>query len=130
VLGPAALLTGCGEEHHPIGRRPAQPIMVTARIGGKRVEVSPASFGAGPVEVLVSNQSGRAQHLTFATDETGGGPAGIRSSTAVPLGGTAQIQVSPRRGRYLLSVRDRGVRPASIHVGKPRRSSPDAGTRP
>ena len=127
VLGPAALVAGCGESHHAIGTRPPEPITVTALIDGSRVKASPASFGAGPVVVLVSNQSGRAQRMTF--ESAGSGP-GIRSSTAVPLDGTAQLQVSPKRGSYQLSVRDQGIHPASIKVGDKRRSAQNTLLRP
>ena len=127
VLGPAALVAGCGESHHAVGSRPPDPITVTALIDGGHVKASPASFGAGPVVVLVSNQSGRPQLMTF--ESAGSGP-GIRSSTSVPLDGTAQLQVVPKRGSYQLSVRDRGVRPASLHVGRERRSAQNVLLRP
>jgi hypothetical protein len=120
VLGAAALLAGCGESHHRNDLRPAEPITVTALIDGHRVKVSPAKFGAGPIMLLVSNQSGRPQRIVFETDASG---PGIRAATAVPLDGTAQLQVSPKRGRYLVGVRDRAVHSASVRVGAPRKSA-------
>jgi hypothetical protein len=130
ALGAAAMLAGCGDSQHRDGTRPPSPISVTTLIDGKRVKVSPTSFGAGPVTFIVSNQSGRNQQLTFEPDETGGGPAGRRASTSVPLGGTAQLQVQPGTGSYVLSVRDRGIDPASIKVGAKRRSAQDDLLRP
>jgi hypothetical protein len=127
VLGPAALFAGCGEERHANDYRPPEPITITALIDGKHVRVSPAKFGAGPIMLLVSNQSGRAQKLTFETASSG---TGIRSSADVPLDGTAQLQVSPKRGDYQLSVRARGVKPAAVHVGAPRASSQNDLLRP
>jgi hypothetical protein len=130
ALGAAAVLAGCGESHHRNDLRPAEPITVTALIDGHRVKVSPTKFGAGPIMLLVSNQSGRPQHLTFQTNETGGGPPGIRASTPVPLHGTAQLQVSPKRGSYVVAVHDHAVRSASVRVGAARRSSQDQLLRP
>jgi hypothetical protein len=126
ALVAAALLAGCGESHHRDGTRPAAPLTVTARIGTNGVQVSPRKVGAGPLVFIVSNQSGRSQRLTFQTDETGGGPAGMKASTAVPLGGTAQLQVNPGSGSYVLGVRDRTVKPASIKVGAKRPSAQNA----
>jgi hypothetical protein len=123
ALAAAALIAGCGESQHRNGTRPASPVTITAVIRGKAVQVSPRSVGAGPIEFLVSNQSGRTQQLTFETDDTGGGPAGIRASTTVPLAGTAQLQVSPKSGAYVLDVRDRSVADAPIKIGPKRQSA-------
>jgi hypothetical protein len=130
ALGAAALLAGCGESQHHDGTRPPSPVTITTRIGGNRVQVSPGRVGAGPVVFIVSNQSGRPQRLTFQTDETGGGPAGIRASTAVPLDGTAQLQANPRSGSYELGVSDRRVQAASIHIGPKRKSAQNQLLRP
>lgn len=127
VLGPAALVAGCGESHQTVGTRPPDPVTITALIDGSRVKVSPASIGAGPIVVLASNQSGRAQRMTF--ESAGSGP-GIRSSTAIPLDGTGQIQVDPKTGSYQLSVGDRRVRPASLKVGDERKSAQNVLMRP
>jgi hypothetical protein len=123
ALGAAVLVAGCGESRHHDGTRPATPVSVTTLINGKQVKVSPTRFGAGPVTFIVSNQSGRAQRLTFEPDDTGGGPPGRRASTTVPLDGTAQLQVQPRTGSYVLSVGDDGIDPASIKVGAKRPSA-------
>jgi hypothetical protein len=116
---------GCGSDHKFANRpRPPEPITITAAIDHHRVRVSPATFGAGGITVLVSNQSGAAQELTFETDEVAGPPDAIRKSVGpVADGDTAQLQVDPPRpGTYRLSVRDAAIRPATIKVG-PRRPS-------
>ena len=124
ALGASAVLVaGCGESQHRDGTRPPSPVTVSTLIDGKRVKVSPTKVGAGPVVFIVSNQSGRAQRLTFEPDDTGGGPPGRRASTAVPLDGTAQLQASPGKGSYRLSVRDRKVSAATIAVGPKRQSA-------
>jgi hypothetical protein len=106
--------------------RPAAPITVTAAIDKSRVRVSPEKFGAGPITVIVSNQSGSEQQITFETDEVGGTQAGIRKSVGpVADHDTATLQVDPRKGTYRLSVKDRAVQPAQLTVGAPRKSSQD-----
>jgi hypothetical protein len=116
---------GCGSDQGEFANkpRPAEPITVTAAIDRDRVRVSPATFGAGGITVLVSNQSGAAQELSFETDEVAGPPDGVRKSVGpVADGDTAELQVVPRQGTYRLSVKDPAIRPAAIKVGPPRPS--------
>jgi hypothetical protein len=126
ALALALGAAGCGGDSGKFANkpRPASPITVTAAIDKSRVRVSPPKFGAGPVTIIVSNQSGAAQQVTFETNEIGGTEGGIRKSVG-PVGDTdtATLQVDPRQGTYQLSVKSKSVRPAAIAVGKPRASA-------
>jgi hypothetical protein len=121
----AAAAAGCGSDRasYRNDARPPAPITVTGRIGATGIEISPKSFGAGPVTILVSNQTAASQVLTFETDEVGGTTVGMRRS-AGPVGpeGTVQIKADPRQGTYRLAVRDRAIKPVAITVGAPRPS--------
>jgi hypothetical protein len=127
ALALAGTAAGCGGDSKFANKpRPAVPITVTAAIDKSRVRVSPEHFGAGPITLIVSNQSGAAQDVTFETDEVGGTEGGIRRSAGpVADHDTATLQADPRPGTYRLSVRSRTIKPASIQVGKPRPSSQD-----
>jgi hypothetical protein len=126
ALGLGAAGCGSGGGSFANEPRPPSPITVTAAISGDRVRVSPTTFGAGPITVIVSNQSGAEQTVTFETDEIGGSASGIRRSAGpVSDQDTTSFNVDPRQGTYRLSVGDKGIRPAAIEVGKPRRSSQD-----
>ncbi len=71
-----ALVAGCGgDSDYANNPRPPAPINVTAAITNSKVSVSPQRFGAGPIVLIVSNQSSRAQEVTFETDELGGSRA-------------------------------------------------------
>ena len=101
--------------------RPPPPINVTAAITNSQIKVSPRRFGAGPIVLIISNQSSDAQSVTF---ETGGGESGIRQTTsAINPAGTAQLQIEVRQGTYQLSVEDHRIRPAAVRVGRRRASS-------
>ena len=65
----ALALAGCGgdEEYTNEPRSPA-PINVTAAITEKKLAVSPRRFGAGPINLIVSNQTEDARSVTFETD--------------------------------------------------------------
>ena len=123
----ACALAGCGGgEDYANKPRPASPINVTAAISDAKVSISPRTFGAGPIVITVSNQTGRPQRLTIETDEIGGSQAGIRETTE-PIGprGTTTLTVDVRQGTYSVSTGSRGISPASVRVGKARKSAQD-----
>lgn len=120
-----AALPACGEEEDHVNReRPAASINVTAAIIDGRINVSPERFGAGPIRLIVTNQTQSAQALTFETDEVGGDQPGItRKTSPINPSGTATLELDVRRGDYAISTDDGGVRPATVKVGSPRPSA-------
>jgi hypothetical protein len=128
VLAAALLAAGLGacgaKEDYKNTPRPPSPINVTAAIDDHQVRVSPLTFGAGPVVILISNQSGAAQKVTFETDELGASTGGIRRSTGTiePLS-TGQLKVDAPEGSYTLSASAGDVAPATLEVSKRRRSA-------
>ena len=126
--GLAGTTLGCGSSSsYQSKERPPTPINVTAAIQDNRILVSPKSFGAGPIILIVSNQSSSAQALTFETN-TLGGSAGIRQTTSpINPSGTATLKVDEvRRGSYEVRVSDRSVQPAQVRVGAPRKPATNA----
>ena len=123
----ASLLAGCGgsEGDYANKPRPAPPINVTAAISDKKISVSPKEFGAGPVTIIVSNQTGAKQTVTLETDELGGSGPGLKESSD-PIGprGTGTLTVDVREGSYALSVSD-GPKAAKFDVGPARKSGQD-----
>jgi hypothetical protein len=120
-----ATLTGCGGGgDYANDPRPPAPINVTAAITNSRVSVSPQHFGAGPIVLIISNQSSRAQEVTFETDELGGSePGRTFSTTPINPRGTATLKVDVRKGDWKLGTKDGGIRAAAVSVGKPRKSA-------
>jgi hypothetical protein len=117
VLGVA----GCGEEDHANRDRPAASINVTAAIADGAIHVSPREFGAGPIRLLVSNQTASAQELTF---ETGGDASGVtQTTTPIDPDGTATLEVDVTEGEYEISTADDKVKPVAVAVGAPRPSA-------
>jgi hypothetical protein len=128
AAGALLVTAGCGSDQpeYTNAPRPPAPITVTAAINEDRIRISPDSFGAGPITIIASNQSGAVQELTFETDEVGGTKGGIRRSSApVPDQSTTELQANPRQGTYRLSVPDKAIAPAQITVGAPRPSAQD-----
>jgi hypothetical protein len=121
------LLVGCGEDdaaEYGNKPRPPAPINVTAAIDSDRVRVSPRAFGSGPVVIIISNQSGAPQTVTFETDEIGGDSGGIQRSTPeIAARSTGQLQVDPPEGTYRLSASAGDITPAALRVGERRPSA-------
>jgi hypothetical protein len=106
--------------------RPPAPINVTAAITDSRVSVSPRRFGAGPILLIVSNQSSSAQKVIFQTDELGGSEPGRKfDTTPINPRGTASLKVDVREGEWKLSTDDGAIRAAAVTVGRERRSAQD-----
>ena len=125
LIGSA--LAACGDEGGDYANkpRPATPINVTAAISDKKISISPKQFGAGPVVIIVSNQTGAKQTVTLETDELGGSGPGLKE-TSDPIGprGTGTLKVDVREGTYALSTSD-GPKPAKLDVGPDRKSAQD-----
>jgi hypothetical protein len=118
------IAAGCGDDTSYKNKlKPPEPINVTANVSNSRVSVSPNAFGAGPIVLIITNQTTRRQDVTLETDALNGKP-GIKQSTSItPQGGTAQLQVDVTEGNYSLRVDDDSVSPAKIAVGSQRGSS-------
>ncbi len=127
ALGVVALAAGCGEEDdYENEARPPTPIVVSASIGEDRVSVSPRRFGAGPITLIVANQTESAQELRLETDEIQGSQAGIERKTGpISPGETASLKANLREGTYRVGVDGNGIDEAALDVGKSRESAQD-----
>ena len=125
----AALVTaaGCGGgDDYANNPRPPAPINVTAAITDSKISVSPMRFGAGPIVLIISNQSSSAQKVTFETDELGGSRPGRKfNTTPINPRATATLKVDVRQGDWKLSTSDGGIRAAAVTVGRKRKTAQD-----
>ncbi len=118
---------GCGSEADYANEpRPATPINISAAITDDRITVSPRRFGAGPVVLLISNQTSRAHRVTVESDTFGDRDPGIRQRTSpINPDGTATLKIDMARGRYMVTVDGDGIDDATVRVGRDRASSSD-----
>ena len=131
VLGTTAtalLVAGCGtQSDYKNNPRPPSPITITAAISGGRVEVSPRHFGAGPITLVVTNQTGRLRDLVLeSASQPGSGKTGLPAQHTGPINpqGTASLKADLQQGRYTVSVRaGHAIRPARLVVGRKRPSA-------
>jgi hypothetical protein len=116
------LVAGCGASNdYKNEPRPPAPIVVTASINKNQVAVSPKRFGAGPITLIVTNQTGASQQLTV---EVNSGQAGFKGRTG-PINprDTGQLKADLARGTYSVHVDGNSIRPAQLTVGRERASA-------
>jgi hypothetical protein len=116
------LVAGCGASNdYKNEPRPPAPIVVTASINKNQVAVSPRRFGAGPITLIVTNQTGASQQLTL---EVNSGQAGFKGRTG-PINprDTGQLKADLARGTYSVHVDGNSIRPAQLTVGRERASA-------
>ena len=118
-------LASCGDDSdYANNPRPPEPIVISASINNGKVSVSPQSFGAGPVTLIVANETERAQEITLETDEIGGSSPGITQKTGpINPGDTASLKADLKTGTYRVAAGDDGIKAAALDVGKSRPSA-------
>jgi hypothetical protein len=117
LCGAALLISSCGGSDDRNANRPPVPINVSVQLSARKVSVSPNKFGAGPITLLVANQSGASQTLTID------GPRVRQSVGPINPEDTATLKVTVDPGDYTVSTdQSAGLRPARLRVG-PKRPS-------
>lgn len=115
----AVAAAGCGSDSNQAELRAANPISITAYITNDEVRVQPKTFGAGPVNFSISNQSTKAVSFTLQ------GPVNS-SSNPIPAGGTGNLKVDLEAGDYQVTGGSRSAaNPQVLAVGPERESAQD-----
>jgi hypothetical protein len=115
-------LTGCGrvdQSEKPNGSRPPATLQLSAAITNRAVNLSPAEVGAGPVRIVITNQSDKSVKATLAPTAAGGSRT---TRDAIPPGGVAAIQGTVTPGSWRIQV-GQGIDSARLKVGRERDSS-------
>jgi len=122
LAGSVGALAACGSEDFKNRPRPAIPRELTGVIQDKKVTVSPAKVGAGPILITISNQT-KAAHTVILEGET------IREQVGPvnPLD-TATIQKTLKPGGYEVRAGSRKavareIKAAKLTIGKERANS-------
>lgn len=110
VLVGAAALAGCGEKREPRANvdRPALPVSISVLLTKDAVRMSPRSVGGGPVELIISNRSGKPREIVLETADAPGGEVGEVALRTTPIsdGETSQAQALVEPGAYELRAGD------------------------
>jgi len=125
AISVALLVGGCGSsDDYANDPRPPRPENVSVSVTDSRVLVSPRAIGAGPVVLIVANQSSGSRDLRLEAPE-GSSSACVDTDTASgPINpmDTAKLSVDLVEGDCVVTV-GRGTRPATLTVGRERVSA-------
>ncbi len=125
VVAGALLVAGCGGgKHFENKARPAAPIQLTGVVRDNQVDISPKRVGAGPVILIVSNQTDLAHTITLEGEGT--------TDTVGPIQplDTAKLQQTLKPGSYTLKAGSeqasaQSIAPGRVTVTRDRQSSSD-----
>ena len=104
--------------------RPPVSIQLTGVINNKAISVEPNKFGAGPITLVIQNLSSQSHTVTIE-----GGPHNTTEQVGpISPQDNAPIQVTLEQGTYTVKAgSDKAaastIKPATLHVGRPRPSS-------
>jgi hypothetical protein len=126
VAGLLAVLgvTACGSntKDYANNPRPASPIVVTAAINGDAVALSPKKIGAGPISLIIANETQAAQQVTLESE--GLDKKGLKQETApINPAETATLKADIAEGSYTVHVAGDGIKAARLQVGAKRPSA-------
>lgn len=115
---------GCGEDDFENEPRAPVPVSLTGVIKEDRVTISPSREGAGPFEIIISNQTDTAHTITLAGESIRERIGPVNPSDT----GTIQKTLTP--GTYEVRAGSaravpREIQPAELRIGDPRPSSND-----
>jgi hypothetical protein len=118
LVALACVGAGCGSDDEARSeQRPPVPINISVNVDEQGITASPARFGAGPITLLVANQSGAAQTLTID------GPRLRRSAGPINPKDTATVRLRVEPGEHTVSAEESaGLREARLVVGPERPS--------
>ena len=99
LLAGAVLVVGCGGGSHFKNKaRPPVPVQLTGVVSDRGVQISPHRVGAGPVILIVSNQTNGAHTITLEGNGT--------TDTVGPINpmGTGKLQQTLSPGHYTVKA--------------------------
>jgi hypothetical protein len=119
----AVLIAGCGGSDFKNHPRPAVPIQLTGVITDKNITVSPGKFGAGPITLVISNQTQKSHSVTLEPAPLNNQSAPTQTVGPINPLDTANIQQNMTEGKWVVRVSSDGIKPATLTVGPKRASS-------
>jgi hypothetical protein len=124
ALAVAVVAAGCGDGGHRYANkpRPASKILISGSINARNIAIAPYRFGAGPIDLLVTNQTGAPQRVTLESLDQD--KPGLEQQTA-PINprDTAHLSADVTPGNYRVAVDGDGIRSARLVVGRARPSA-------
>lgn len=116
---------GSGDVDYANADRPPASVAITIMLDGGTVAVSPDRVGAGPVLLLIANESGRSRDVTLTAPDGADASCVAHDASSGPISpeGTARISLPLVQGTCEIGVADGALEPARLRVGAERPSA-------
>ena len=113
-----AVTVGCSDSPRESRNRPPIPMNVTVSVQPGKITMSPTKLGAGPISLVITNQSGDPLTIKIV------GETLRKAQGPIPNRGTAQLKALLEPGEYeLTAAGDNSIDPIRLQVGPERHSS-------
>src|SRR6266851_2497093 len=113
----ATVAVGCGTtKNYANNPRPAEPIVVAAAIAPGGISVSPATFGAGLVQLVVTNLTNNSVQLEIVSGSRSAQRSVLQQTGPINPQDTAQVKLQLGTGAYTIRVVPRRVKDAVLKV--------------
>jgi hypothetical protein len=123
AVSAAFVLSACGSSSSYKNQpRPPQTLVITASILPNKVSVSPTKFGAGPVSLVVANETDASQRISIVR-QVNGQPQANEQTGPINPHDTATLKADVDEGDYEIRVEGDGIKPAKLSVGTARPSA-------
>jgi hypothetical protein len=128
VAATALLVSACGSSTGTFANKPPapEPITITGQVNNSRVLISPTTFGAGPINLVLTNAASRS--VSLAVQDASGHSVANLQSINPQTPGEVKFNIAP--GDYAVIASDAGIRPAELHVGSERPSAANGTVQP
>jgi hypothetical protein len=124
AVAAVVAVAGCGSSgSYKNDPRPPAPLVITAAILPDKVSVSPSHFGAGPVSLVVANETGASQQIKIVQQVNGQTRELPDQTGPINPHDTASLKANIDQGDYLVKVVSAGIKPAKVSVGPTRASA-------
>lgn len=126
MLVLAGLVAGCGSsDDYANADRPPAPVSIAIAVTQTRVQVSPSRVGAGPVVLLIANESDRSRDVTLTAPVGSSSSCVADDTSSGPINpqGAARMQLRFVQGTCEVGVADGELPPARLVVGAERASA-------
>jgi len=127
AMALAATIAGCGSSggSYANASRPPEPIAVSVYLTDARVSISPSHIGAGPVLLLIANESTRSRNVTLTAPAGASGACVAADASSGPINpqGTARVKLPLVQGTCAVGDAAGTLKPAQLVVGPERASA-------
>ncbi|MFY9488780.1 MAG: hypothetical protein WAP35_08835 [Solirubrobacterales bacterium] len=116
LLALALVASGCTDDSYNNDPKPPAVLTVSVTINEDETVVNPTRFGAGPIRLIITNQTGTKQQVTLSTDQ-------LERTVSVDVSQTATFKETVESGLLTIDADNAVGEAFEVMVGPERESA-------